>query len=170
MGRFSATTRSAICTALEPATADADADVPHRPAKADGERDEGHEVERAHDDGRARVAERVERRDRLAHGGDGPDGAALPGERARRLVRGARVELRRAGRASRRAARRGRRGRRSPGWRRTWRGACRGRTSSRAPSCRRFAARVESDGSAAVERAMTKMPCGKSQRRIAQEK
>ena len=34
----------------------------------------------------------------------------------------------------------------------------------------RCAARVDNDGSAAVDSAITKMPCGKSQRRIAQEK
>ena len=39
-------------------------------------------------------------------------------------------------------------------------------SSARSPR----AANVESDGSAAVESAMTKMPCGKSQRRIAHEK
>ena len=45
-----------------PRDRDADPDVPHRPAKEQRQRDERAQIDRAHDDRRARVAQRVEAR------------------------------------------------------------------------------------------------------------
>ena len=78
---------------------------PNGPRKSTASSDEHREVDRGHDDRRSRVAERVEDREELAHGGNRPDPEPLGDEGARRLGRGRGVERSALERASRREGR-----------------------------------------------------------------